>query len=95
MIRLFRWWRLGGQDLRLLWFALRHPHRPIWLLPITVLLLFYALDPLNLALPMLGILDDLVLLPLLLHVLVKLLPATVRDDYDARAIGATPRWPLR
>jgi uncharacterized membrane protein YkvA (DUF1232 family) len=32
---------------------------------------FFALDPLNFAIPLLGAVDDLVLLPLLLHVLAK------------------------
>ena len=37
-----------------------------------VLLALFALDPANLALPPLGLIDDLVLLPLLMHLLVRL-----------------------
>jgi len=37
-MRLLRLWRLSANDLRLLWFALRHRHRPLWLLPVTILL---------------------------------------------------------
>jgi uncharacterized membrane protein YkvA (DUF1232 family) len=77
MRRLFRLWRLSGQDLRLLWIALRHPNRPRWLLPATIALAFFALEPFNFALPFLGIVDDVFLLPLLLRLLVKLaVPAT-------------------
>ena len=80
MLRIFRLWRLGRRDFRLLWFALRHPDRPVWLLPAAALLILCALEPLNFALPMLGVLDDFILLPLALHGLVKLLPAKIRAE---------------
>ena len=78
MRRLFIFWRQGGRDVKLLWRALKHPDRPAWLLPATVLLAFFALDPLNLALPMLGAVDDLVILPLVLSTLVRALPRHLR-----------------
>ena len=43
-----------------------------WLLPATLALGFFALEPFNLAIPVLGVVDDLILLPLLLHGLAKL-----------------------
>ncbi len=85
MLRLLRLWRLAGRDLRLLWFALRHPGRPLWLWPVAIGLVLYALDPLNIALPLLGALDDLILLPLLLHLAASLLPAPIRAGYQQRA----------
>ena len=78
MRRLFIFWRQGGRDVKLLWRALKHPDRPAWLLPATVLLAFFALDPLNLAMPMLGAVDDLVILPLVLSTLVRALPRHLR-----------------
>jgi uncharacterized membrane protein YkvA (DUF1232 family) len=78
MIRLFRLWRLGALDLRVLWFALRHPHRPVWLWPAAIVLALYALEPLNFAIPAFGVVDDLVLVPLVLHLLVKFLPLDIR-----------------
>jgi uncharacterized membrane protein YkvA (DUF1232 family) len=80
MIRFFKLLRFAGHDLRLLWLALRHPSRPAWLLPVTVVLGLYALDPANLALPALGVVDDFVLLPLAVHLLLKLLPAAIRAE---------------
>ena len=71
MRRLFRLWRLGARDLRLLWMALRHPNRPRWLIPATIALAFFALEPFNFAIPFLGIVDDVFVLPLLLRVLAK------------------------
>ena len=43
-----------------------------------------ALDPANLALPVLGVIDDFLLLPLLLHVVVRFLPAAIRSDFAPR-----------
>lgn len=86
MIRLFRLWRLGGRDLRVLWFALQHPNRPAWLWPAALLLLLYAVEPLNFAIPLLGAVDDLVLVPLVLHALLKLLPAEIRGESSGRAL---------
>lgn len=85
MLRLLRLWRVGANDLRLIWYALRHPARPIWLAPVAVLLAIYALDPANLALPVLGAIDDLLLLPLLLHVVARFLPAAIRYDFSSTA----------
>ena len=79
MRRLFLFWRQGGRDLKLLWRALQHPDRPAWLLPATVLLAFFALDPLNLAMPVLGAVDDLVLLPLALRALLSALPRHLKS----------------
>ena len=80
MRRLFIFWRQGGHDLKLLWRALKHPDRPRWLLPATAVLAFFALDPANLALPMLGVVDDLVLLPLALRALLSALPKHLRSE---------------
>jgi uncharacterized membrane protein YkvA (DUF1232 family) len=82
-MRLFKLWRLMYQDVRFIMLALRRQDRPWWLLPAVLLILFFALDPLNLALPTLGILDDLFVLPLLLRTVVKLAganrPATLHS----------------
>ena len=85
MRRLFIFWRQGGRDLKLLWRALKHPDRPAWLLPAAILLAFFALDPLNLAMPVLGVVDDLVLLPLALRALLSVLPQQLRaSDHQSR-----------
>ena len=85
MLRLWRLWRLGGRDLRLLWFALRHPRRPLWLLPATALLAIYALEPFNFMLPLFGLVDDFLILPLVLHVLLTQLPREIRDGFERGA----------
>jgi len=82
MRRLFRLWRLSGQDLRLLWMALRHPNRPRWLIPATIALAVFAVEPFNFAIPFLGIVDDVFLLPLLLRLLAKLAAPVTRVHID-------------
>jgi len=60
-----------------------------WLLPATLALGFFALEPFNLAIPVLGVVDDLILLPLLLHGLAKIavyvttLPSASRSRDDS------------
>jgi uncharacterized membrane protein YkvA (DUF1232 family) len=85
MRRLFRLWRLSGQDLRLLWMALRRPNRPRWLLPATLALAFFALEPFNFALPVLGIVDDVFLLPLLLRLVAHFADQVTRVHIDQGA----------
>ena len=92
MRRLFRLWRMSGQDLRQVFAALRRPNRPRWLLPATLALAFFALDPFNFAVPLLGIVDDLVLLPLLLRVLARFAAAAavapdVRGSREERVVS--------
>jgi uncharacterized membrane protein YkvA (DUF1232 family) len=88
MLRLMRLWRLVRADAGLLWFALRHPLRPMWLWPATVLLACYALDPFNVIVPLLGIIDDVILFPLLLHLLVRMIPDPIRAGYGMSRVLA-------
>ena len=85
MRRLFRLWRLSARDLWLLWIALRRPNRPRWLLPATIALAFFALEPFNFAVPVLGIVDDVFLLPLLLRLLVIFAVPETRSHVDPRS----------
>jgi len=92
MRRIFSLWRtVAGQDLRLLWFAVRHENRPGWLLPLLACLTFFAVEPLNFALPVLGVVDEFVLLPLVLHGLVKILPAHILDGFGRTNAGRARR----
>ena len=65
-------------DLRALWYALRHPDRPVWLMPAIALVALYAIDPFNVAVPFVGIVDDGVLVPMALHLIVRCLPAELQ-----------------
>ena len=81
-------WSVVRGDARLLWFALRHPLAPRWLKPAVALMLVYVLSPLDLvpdAIPVLGLVDDVVLVPLAIGFLVKRLPAALRADFARQA----------
>jgi uncharacterized membrane protein YkvA (DUF1232 family) len=84
-MRLFRLWRTSGTDLRLLAAALRSPSRPAWLIPATAALAVFTFDPFNFALPVIGVIDDLILLPLLLRWLVRAAAAARRTPASAAA----------
>jgi uncharacterized membrane protein YkvA (DUF1232 family) len=84
-MRLLRLWRLGGHDLRLVWYALKHPDRPVWLWPVVVMLGLYALEPLNFALPVIGLVDEFVILPLALHAILAFLPPEILAGFARRS----------
>ena len=86
--RLSMLWSVVRGDARLLWFALRHPLAPRWLKPALAGVALYALSPVDLlpdALPLLGLADDLVLVPLALAFIAQRLPAGLRADFAHRA----------
>jgi uncharacterized membrane protein YkvA (DUF1232 family) len=90
--RIFALWRtVGSQDLRLLWFAIRHENRPGWLLPGLAGLALFAVEPLNFALPVFGVVDEFVLVPLLLHGMVKMLPTHLIDGFARTYAGRLRR----
>jgi uncharacterized membrane protein YkvA (DUF1232 family) len=79
---IFILWRTSRSDLRLAWFALKHPQRPIWLMPALGLLALYAISPISYVIPLLGVVDDLAVVPLALHLLLKLLPAHLHSGMN-------------
>lgn len=73
-------WTLVRGDARQLWFALRHPAAPGWLKLGTAMIALYLLSPVDLipdALPLVGVVDDMVLVPLAIRWLLKRLPAEI------------------
>ena len=73
-------WALVRGDARRLWFALRHPAAPTWLKVGTGLLVLYVVSPIDLlpdVLPVIGIVDDLVLVPLAIRWMLDRLPPAI------------------
>jgi uncharacterized membrane protein YkvA (DUF1232 family) len=86
--RLSMLWVVVKGDARLLWRALRHPLAPSWLKPAAALLVLYLISPIDLipdAIPIIGLMDDVVLIPLAIRFLLDRLPAALRAD-----LGRTP-----
>lgn len=81
-------WSVVKGDVQSLWFALRHPLAPAWLKWGSAGLLLYLVSPVDLipdVIPVLGMLDDVVLIPLLIRWMLKHLPEAIRRDME----GAT------
>ena len=82
-------WALVKGDARLLWRALRHPLAPGWLKLGVAGIVLYVLSPIDLipdVIPIFGVLDDIVVVPLAIRWLLSRLPSALRAD-----IGAEPR----
>jgi uncharacterized membrane protein YkvA (DUF1232 family) len=77
-----------------LYLALRHPGTPWHVRLLAALVVGYALSPIDLIpdfVPVLGYLDDLVLLPLGIALVLRLIPADVLAECRAEARSATGR----
>jgi uncharacterized membrane protein YkvA (DUF1232 family) len=78
--RLTLLWGIVRGDARQLWFALRHPAAPGWLKVGAVMIVLYLFSPIDLipdAIPFVGAMDDLVLVPLAIRWLLKRLPPEI------------------
>ncbi len=74
------WARRMKRDSITLWFAGKHPGTPWYAKALGVFVVAYALSPIDLIpdfIPVLGYLDDILLLPALIWLAVKLLPTDV------------------
>ena len=72
--RLTLLWAVVRGDARQLWIALRHPAAPTWLKVGTALIVLYVLSPIDLipdVFPVLGWMDDVVVVPLAIRFLLK------------------------
>jgi uncharacterized membrane protein YkvA (DUF1232 family) len=74
------WARRIKRDAVMLWFARKHPDTPLLAKAICVITVLYALSPIDLIpdfIPVLGYVDDALLLPALIWLTVRLLPQHV------------------
>ena len=86
--RLQRWAKGLKRDGLTLWLACKHPATPWYAKALGVLVVAYALSPIDLIpdfIPVLGYLDDVLLLPGLIYLGIKLLPAHVLADCRQQA----------
>ena len=78
-------WAVVKGDARLLWRALRHPRAPGWLKLGAVGLVLYVISPIDLipdVIPIFGVMDDIVIVPLVIRWLLGRLPADLRAELD-------------
>lgn len=86
--RLRGWARKLKRQTMVLWFCYQHPQTP-WLPKwISVFVVAYALSPIDLIpdfIPVLGYLDDVIILPLGILLAIRLMPAQVLEDCRLKA----------
>jgi uncharacterized membrane protein YkvA (DUF1232 family) len=78
--RLTLLWTVVRGDARQLWMALRHPGAPGWLKLGAAMVVLYVISPIDLVPDFilgLGVVDDLVLVPLAIRWLLKRLPPEI------------------
>lgn len=71
-----------------LWFAGKHPHTPWYAKALGAFVVAYALSPIDLIpdfIPVLGYLDDVILLPALIWIAVRMIPEDVLAESRKRA----------
>ena len=86
--RLERWAQVAKREIRFLRLAASDPRVPWYAKALCVAIAAYALSPIDLIpdfIPVLGYLDDLVLVPLGIWLAIRLIPREVRDELRQRA----------
>ncbi len=82
------WARRIKRDGVMLWFACRDPRTPWWLKALAFFVVAYALSPIDLVpdfIPVLGLVDDVLLLPVLIWFIVRHLPSVIAQDCRLQA----------
>ena len=72
----------------ILYLASRDPRVPLYVKVLILLIIAYALSPVDLIpdfIPVLGYLDDLIILPLGIYLVLKLIPEEVKSEYREKA----------
>ena len=76
------------RDILALYWVAHDPRTPRWIKGLVIAIVAYAFSPIDLIpdmIPVLGQLDDLILLPLGIALVIYLLPADILEDCRARA----------
>jgi Uncharacterized conserved protein len=92
-----KWLEKGKQlktHIHILYCGIRHPAMPWYVKVLTALVIAYVLSPIDLIpdfIPVLGLLDEMILVPVAFALIVRLIPAEVmRDCQDARQEAMSP-----
>lgn len=86
--RLKHWVKIAKHDTVAIYLAVRDPRTPWFAKALAAFIIAYALSPIDLIpdfIPVIGYLDDLILVPIGLSVAVRLIPTDVMDDCRVRA----------
>ena len=92
--RLKAWARAVRRDVHALWLAARDPRTPWAARLLALAIAAYALSPIDLipdVIPVLGLLDEAILLPLAILLAIRLIPAPLLTEFRAAAALAAAR----
>jgi len=85
-------WKIKSKRLKsevyALYLASKHPRTPWYAKVLAVLIIGYALSPIDLIpdfIPVVGYLDDLILVPLGIALLIKIIPGNILEECRAKA----------
>jgi uncharacterized membrane protein YkvA (DUF1232 family) len=88
MNRLLRWAKRLKAEAVTLWFCYRHPQTPLPAKLLAIGVVAYAFSPIDLIpdfIPVLGLLDDAILLPIAIWITLKLVPQPVIEECRSQA----------
>ncbi len=88
------WVRELKQDVLALWIAARDSRTPFAAKIVAALVAAYALSPIDLIpdfIPVLGYLDDLIIVPLGIGLAIRLIPGPLMNEFRHRAAGMAKR----
>ena len=94
MLRVKNWARALRRDAHAIFLASRDPRVPWAARLLAIAVAAYALSPIDLIpdfIPVLGVLDDLIIVPLGIWLVIALIPDEVMDEYRAIASAAAAR----
>ena len=89
--RIRRWAKELKRDVLVLWFALKDTRTPLLAKAVAFVTVAYALSPIDLIpdfIPVLGYLDDIILIPILIWITLKLVP----DDVINQSRKQAQQW---
>ena len=89
--RLKSWAANLKREVLALWFCCRHPRTPLAAKLVAAFIVGYALSPIDLIpdfIPVLGYLDDLIIVPIGVYVAIRLVPPAVLEECRSEAA----RW---
>ncbi len=83
-----QWAKALKKEIVVVWLVAKHERTPVWIKLLALMIAAYALSPIDLIpdfIPVLGYLDDLIIVPLGLLLVIKLTPKEIIDDCRIRA----------
>ena len=92
--RLKEWARIVKQDVHALYLASRDPRVPLYAKILAVAVAGYALSPIDLIpdfIPVLGYLDDIIIVPLGILLVIRLIPPEIMAEHRQTAAAAQER----